>query len=141
MTMTDQHIVGKTKDTGYQIGMRKTFPLSLEQAWKLITSQEAIKIWLGDVEGYRLVKGEQYQTNDGTRGEVRVVNPRENIRLTWQPRQWSRVSTIQVRVISTGREKTVISFHQENLSSDVEREQMRSRWMKVLHALQMLLKS
>ncbi len=139
--MTDQHIVGKTKDNGFQIGMRRTFPLSLEQAWKLITSREGIQLWLGEVEGFRLTKGALYQTKDGTQGEVRVVNPRENIRITWQPREWSKTSTIQIRVISTGREKTVISFHQENLSSAVEREQMRVRWMNVLNEIQILSKS
>jgi uncharacterized protein YndB with AHSA1/START domain len=136
--MTDRHIVGKTKDTGFQIGVRKTFPISLEQAWRLITSREGIKLWLGDVEDFHLAKGQLYQTKDGTLGEVRVVNPRENIRLTWQPQEWQRASTIQVRVIPS-REKTIVSFHQEGLSGEVEREQMRQRWDNVLDELQALL--
>jgi uncharacterized protein YndB with AHSA1/START domain len=139
--MTDHHIVGRTKDVGFQIGVRRTFPLTLEQAWKFVTSPDAIKLWLGDLKDFHLIKGHTYQTEDGARGEVRVVNLRENIRLSWQPPEWSQPSTIQVRVISTGREKTVISFHQEKLLGPVEREQMRQRWMKVLDQLQAFLKS
>ena len=136
--MTEQHIIGKTKDTGFQIGVRKTFPISLEQAWKLITSREGIKLWLGEGIDFHLVKGQSYQTTDGARGEVCVVNPRENIRLTWQPPEWAQASTIQVRVIPGGREKTVISFHQEKLSNADEREKMRQRWEKALGELQAL---
>ena len=135
--MTDRHIVGRTKDMGFQIGVRKTFLLSIEQAWRLITSREGINLWLGNVEDFHLAKGQSYQTKDGAIGEVRVVNPRENIRITWQPQEWSQASTIQVRVIPA-REKTVISFHQEGLSGEAEREQMRQRWMKVLEDLQKL---
>jgi uncharacterized protein YndB with AHSA1/START domain len=118
--------------------VRKTFPISLEQAWKLITSPEGVKLWLGEVEGFRLVKGLSYQTADGARGEVRVVNPRENIRLTWQPPEWVQASIIQVRVIPGGREKTVISFHQEKIPDEAEREKMRQRWEKALGELRAL---
>lgn len=137
-SMTDRHVVGKTKDTGFQIGVRKVFPISLEQAWRLITSREGVKIWLGDVEDFHLAKGQLYQTKDGIMGEVRVVNPRENIRLTWQPRKWSQASTIQVRVIPNSREKTVISFHQEKLHDETEREQMRQHWERAIGELQVL---
>lgn len=134
--MKESKIVGKTKDTGFQIGVRKTFPISLEQAWKLITSPDGVKLWLGEVEDFRLVKEHPYQTTNGARGEIRVVNPRENIRLTWQPQEWAQASTIQVRVIAVGREKTVISFHQEKLADEAEREKMRQRWEIVLGDLQ-----
>ncbi|PKO16571.1 MAG: ATPase [Chloroflexi bacterium HGW-Chloroflexi-10] len=137
-TMEEQHIVGKTKDRGFQIGVRKTFPISLEQAWKLIVSPEGIRLWLGDVDDFYLVKGHIYQTRDGASGKVGVVNFRENIRLTWQPPQWSQASTIQVRVIPS-RNKTVIGFHQEQLAGPLEREQMRQRWARVLDELQALL--
>jgi hypothetical protein len=63
-----------------------------------------------------------------------VVNPEVNIRLTWQPVGWEKPSTIQVRTISAGL-KTTISFHQENLPDENAREQMRSRWEKVMAAI------
>jgi uncharacterized protein YndB with AHSA1/START domain len=134
--MTDEHVVGKTKDVGFQVGVRRTFPISLEQAWKYLTSREGIEIWLGAVDNFHLTKGATYQTKDGASGEVRVVNRLENIRVTWQPQEWSQPSTIQVRVIPGGRGKTVVSFHQEKLPDAEVREQMLARWTGVLDEMQ-----
>jgi len=131
----EEYVVGKTRDTGFQIGVRKSYPLSLEQAWSLITSPEGIGLWLGESKDFYLAKGRRYQTMDGTSGEVRVVNPQENIRLTWQPKSWGQASTLQIRVIPSGKDKTVIAFHQEKLSGPEEREQMRQHWAAVLDKL------
>ena len=131
----EEYVVGKTRDTGFQIGVRKSYPLSLEQAWSLITSPEGIRLWLGESKDFYLAKGRRYQTMDGTSGEVRVVNPQENIRLTWQPKSWGQASTLQIRVIPSGKDKTVIAFHQEKLSGPEEREQMRQHWAAVLDQL------
>jgi uncharacterized protein YndB with AHSA1/START domain len=50
-----QHVVGQTKDVGFQIGARKTLAISPEQAWDLITSEAGLKLWLGDAPDFRLV--------------------------------------------------------------------------------------
>ncbi|MFZ5911050.1 MAG: SRPBCC family protein [Chloroflexota bacterium] len=134
--MTERRITGKTKHTGFQVGVRRTFPVSLEQAWQFLTSREGIEIWLGDVNDFHLVKGEAYHAKDGANGEVRVVNRHENIRITWQPGQWRLPSTIQVRLIPSGRDKTVVSFHQEKLPDATAREQMLIHWTSILDELQ-----
>jgi uncharacterized protein YndB with AHSA1/START domain len=134
--MTDEHVVGKTKDAGFQVGVRRTFPISLEQAWKYLTLREGVSIWLGTADNFHLIKGATYQAQGGASGEVRVVNRHENIRVTWQPKQWSQPSTIQVRVIPSGRDKTVVSFHQEKLPDAAAREQMQLHWTSVLDELQ-----
>jgi uncharacterized protein YndB with AHSA1/START domain len=134
--MTDEYVVGKTKDVGFQVGVRRTFPISLEQAWKYLTSREGISIWLGAAENFHLIKGATYQAKDGASGEVRVVNRLENIRVTWQPVQWSQPSTIQMRLIPMGRDKTVVSFHQEKLPDAAAREQMLVRWAGILDELE-----
>ncbi|MBI5035228.1 MAG: SRPBCC domain-containing protein [Chloroflexi bacterium] len=128
-------IIGKTKQAGFQIGARKTFPISIQQAWDFITSDKGIRLWLGNVKNFRFDTGHTYKTSDGATGEVRVVNFRENIRLTWQPPEWQHTSTIQVRVIPSGR-KSIISFHQENLANASERAQMRLRWQRVLEEIE-----
>jgi uncharacterized protein YndB with AHSA1/START domain len=123
--------VGLTKDSSYQFGLRRTFAISPQQAWQFLTSEEGIRLWLGEATGFRLEKGAAYRTVSGVAGVVRVVNPEVNIRLTWQPEGWVKSSTIQVRVIPSGA-KTTISFHQENLPGANEREQMRQRWEQVI---------
>lgn len=132
--MTDKP-VGLTKDVGYQFGLRKTFPISISTAWQFLISPTGIKIWLGESEDFRLEKRAAYHTADGAFGEVRVVNPEVNIRLTWQVPSWAKPSTIQVRVIPAGA-KTTISFHQENLPDQQSREQMRARWQKVMDVIE-----
>ena len=134
---TDQRVVGQTKSVGFEIGVRRTFAVSPQQAWDVITSEEGIKLWLGDVSGLQLEKGQRYRTEEGAEGEIRVANPGSHIRLTWRPQGWDKASTVQVRVIPSGV-KTVISFHQENLASGKEREQMRQRWQAVLEEMRSL---
>jgi uncharacterized protein YndB with AHSA1/START domain len=134
-----QKIVGQTKSVGFEIGVRRTFDVPVMRAWGIITSDEGVKLWLGDVSGLKWEKGEMYTTKDETEGEIRVINPGSHLRITWWPKNWEKASTIQIRVIPNG-EKTTISFHQENLAGADEREEMRQRWENVLDELKKLLK-
>jgi uncharacterized protein YndB with AHSA1/START domain len=131
-------MIGQTKDTGFVVGVRKTFPISHEKAWELICSKPVLDIWVGKTGQIKLEKGAKYLTEEGITGEVRVVNPGGNIRLTWQPPGWEIASTIQVRTLPNSA-KTTISFHQENLAGPHEREEMRVRWEKVLEELEKLI--
>ncbi len=143
------HLVGQTQAAGFQIGARKTFAVAPQRAWEILTSRAGVKLWLGDVAGFKLVPGHLYKTRDGAEGEVRVVQvggqddgpdgpAGGHFRMTWRPKQWRTASTIQVRVMPSG-DKTVISFHQENLAGPGERKEMYLRWQKVLQALPGLL--
>jgi uncharacterized protein YndB with AHSA1/START domain len=127
--------VGLTRGGSYEFGLRKTFPVKLQDAWRFITSPEGIRIWLGEVDGFQMEKGAAYRTSAGETGIVGVVNPEVNIRLTWQPAGWGKPSIIQIRTIPTGA-KTTISIHHENLPGADEREQMRVRWEGVMAALE-----
>ena len=130
----ENRVVGQTKDVGFQIGARKTFDISPQQAWDVITSDAGIELWLGEAPSFELTEGVTYQTDNGTKGEVRVVKPGSHIRMTWQPSEWDTPSLIQVRVFPSGT-KTTIGFHQEHLAGPKEREAMRQRWQKVLQDL------
>ncbi len=134
-----QKIIGQTKNIGFEIGVRRTFDIPVIRAWEIITSDEGVKIWLGDVSNLKWENGKTYKTKEGTEGEIRAINPGSHLRITWWPKNWEKASTIQIRVIPNG-EKTTISFHQENLKGAQEREEMRQRWEKVLDELKKLLK-
>jgi len=133
-----QKLVGETKDVGFEIGVRKMFDVSPAEAWRVITSEEGVRVWLGDVPGLRWEVGSEYQTANGATGKIRVLEPGSHFRMTWQPPEWEKASLIQVRVIPSGA-KTVISFHQEHLLGPREREQMGDRWQAALDALEQLL--
>ncbi|TWD83626.1 activator of Hsp90 ATPase-like protein [Kribbella amoyensis] len=124
--------VGLTKDAGWNIGVSKTLPYSVPELWEFVTSPAGIALWLG--EGVELVTGAEYETADGTRGEVRSRRERDRVRLTWHPADWSYESTVQVAVVAAGA-KSVLRFHQERLMSSDDRERQRAHWQQVMAAV------
>lgn len=126
--------VGQTKDTGFQIGVRRTLPLDHEDAWNLLLSPRGQAIWLGAGSTVAFERGATFRREDGTTGEVRVVSPLSHLRMTWQPPGWERASTIQVRVLPNGA-RTTIAFHQEHLPGPAEREERRAFFEAALNHL------
>jgi len=122
-------MVGKTASAGFQIGVRRTFPITLEEAWELLMSPEGLKLWLGETPGFQLAVGHRYETRDGIYGEIRVAKSPQQLRMTWQRPGWDK-STLQIRLYpnSTNGDKTVISFHQEKLKDAMTRETMKGYW-------------
>ncbi|WP_349305656.1 SRPBCC domain-containing protein [Bacillus sp. FJAT-49711] len=129
-----ENVVGQTKAVGFQIGVRRTFPISHKEAWKLITSKEVLSLWLGNVKSFPLQKGETFSSEMG-KGEIRVIKPLQQIRLTWQKEKWEKTSTVQIRILHKEENKTTISFHQEHLSDESVREEMKELWEKVLNLI------
>ncbi|WP_257352091.1 SRPBCC family protein [Pseudalkalibacillus decolorationis] len=129
--MDDQRIIGQTKDVGFQVGVRRTFPVSQEKAWEFINSKEGLDLWLGESPSIILKPGQKYITRTG-KVEIRIVKPLEQLRLTWQKEEWEKPSTVQVRIISKASNKTTISFHQEKLSDKNVREEMKVYWGEIL---------
>lgn len=130
-----KRVLGQTADTGFQIGVQRTVPVPVDEAWKLLTSPEGMGAWLGGAVP-RWEKGEKYTLKDGSGGEVRVFKPGSHLRITWRPEGWPRASTLQVRAMPKGEGKTVISFHQEHLPGAAEREERRRFLEAALNALQ-----
>lgn len=133
--MGTERIVGQTKSVGFQVGVRRTFPISQEKAWEMVASEEGLKLWLGDSININLQPGEKYVTNT-VEGEIRIVRPLQQLRLTWKKDSWEKPSTTQVRIIPKDSTKTTISFHQENLSDQYVREKMKQDWENVLKRIE-----
>jgi len=125
---------GSTKDAGWEMGARKTFPVPLGQAWEFLTGP-GLELWLGTLDPADLttVSG-SYLTGEGTRGELRSRTENKVLRLTWQPSGAPSDSTVQLRVLPA-RSGTTISFHHERLTGPAERESMLAHWRKVLDAI------
>jgi uncharacterized protein YndB with AHSA1/START domain len=124
--------VGRTNAAGWEIGVRRTLPLTPNQAWQLLTSDMGMSAWLG--APIVLEPQAHYQLSRGTRGKVTVYEPGSHLRLTWQLPGWSTPSVVQVRVLPA-RTGSTISFHQENLAGPSERESMRDHWTSMLNQL------
>lgn len=128
-------VTGQTKTVGFQIGVRRTLSLTPEEAWEAITSQEGIRSWLGEGAELLLEPKRPYVTESGAAGEIRVVKPLEQLRLTWRKPGWSKASTVQIRLIAAGPGRTTVSFHQEHLPDAAMREAMKEHWEEVLQRL------
>ena len=125
--------IGKTKDTGCQFGIRKTYRLSSDDMWHFLFSEKGLRIWLGRIDGALELKKE-FKTEKGVSGLVRVFKPNSHIRINWQKKNWTNISIVQLRVIGN-KEKTTISFHQEKLVGSEQREEMKIYWNKVVHEI------
>ncbi|MBP2031159.1 uncharacterized protein YndB with AHSA1/START domain [Methanohalophilus levihalophilus] len=136
ITNTYEKYIGRRKtgemETGFQIGVQKSFSIPLEDAWELITSAEGMKIWLGDA--VKLEEKAVYETKDGITGEIRIFKPDSHIRMTWKLPDWDKESTLQLRVIPKAN-STAITFHQEGLKKESMREEMRQFWKEKLKLL------
>lgn len=129
--MNDTTTIGQPKDLDYQIGVKKTYAISLHEAWNFIFSTDGIKLWLGykGVPIWR--KGKEYTTKTGTYLCVRVYNELSHARLTYKRKDWENTSTLQMR-ITAAKTGTTISIQQEKLADESQREEMRLHWEKVL---------
>jgi uncharacterized protein YndB with AHSA1/START domain len=121
---------GKTKDAGWQIGVTTTLDHPLADVWELLTDPGGVAIWLGNDVTLAGKKGETYETDEGTTGEIRSYHPEDRIRLTWQPHDWDHVTTVQLAIRANG-DRTKLTLHQERLANADEREQQRTHWKTV----------
>jgi uncharacterized protein YndB with AHSA1/START domain len=129
---------GLTRQAGWEIGVRRTLPMPLEPMWELITGPAGLRLWLGEAPGLAIAPGSTYLLADGTHGALTVVKPFSHLRLTWQPADWPRASIIQLRVLPGG-ERSVVSFHQEQLPDEAARAARRASFSAALDQLEQLL--
>ncbi len=129
---------GKTKDQGWEIGLRRTFPIPPELAWEVLMTQPGLGCWLGHGVEASFEPGMTFKTDENTVGEIRSYAPGRLIRLTWQLDGWNFASTLQIRVIRA-RTGATISLHQEKLATGDQREAMHRHWSAVMEQLSHLI--
>jgi hypothetical protein len=110
-------MVGQTKDTGWQFGVRKSVSLNLNEVWDFMFSEKGIKIWLKDADK-----------------EFSTFKKLSHLRTKWILTDWSNEATLQMRVIS-GKDKTTIAFHIEKLLDEKQREETKIYWNKVIKSI------
>lgn len=81
------------------------------------------------------MEGERYATDSQVTGEVRVVKPKERLRLTWQRPGMERPATLQIALVETSPGKSSVRVHLEHLPSEAFRHEMKSHWKDVLDRL------
>jgi uncharacterized protein YndB with AHSA1/START domain len=127
--------VGRTRDAGWQIGVSKTIDRPVETLWSFLTSPEGTAIWLGDGVTVDPTPGTGYETAAGVRGETRSFHELDRVRLTWQPREWTHDTTLQLVVRAAGEGRARLTVHQERLANAEERERQRRHWQAVVNEI------
>jgi len=124
---------GKTKDAGWEMGVRQTVFAPLPVVWQFLVG-DGLPLWLGDIDALPTEKGAAYETRDGVHGTIRSFTENQRVRLGWQPDDWPHDTTLQVTVKEavTG---TTIGFHHEKLADREERKMMLGHWKNVAAAI------
>ena len=120
---------GLTRDAGWNMGVRRTVDAPLGDVWMHLVGAGLIT-WLGECT-LPSSPGEEYETTDGTTGQLRSRTELRRLRLTWQPAGADHDTTVQVTVLPA-KNGTTIAFHQERMSSADERERMLEHWTAVV---------
>jgi activator of HSP90 ATPase len=127
---------GLTKDAGYQVGVRKTIEGSHLDVWNFLLSNTGLEIWLGNIDPDDLARREEISLSNGTTVKITRFKLQSHLRMQWRKKSWATSSRLQLRVIAAGYDKTTISFHQEMLENDAQREAMKSHWRHILIKLE-----
>ncbi len=132
-----KRVVGETADTGFQVGVQRTLPITAAEAWELVTDQP--QRWLGAGAEAKFEPGASYQVPKrrgvpAVRGLVRAMKPGQRVRMTYHPEGWKKPATLQVTLLPKTRG---VSFHvhMEKLPDAKARAAMREHWSKVLETL------
>lgn len=126
--------VGKTRTQGWEVGIRRTLPISAEKAWELLTTPPGLGCWLGTGVDPHFKKGDTFTTAEGTSGEIRSYSEGSLIRMRWQSPEWDFESTLQIRVMPAKTGAT-ISFHHERMQNADQRAAMQQHWSDVIDRL------
>lgn len=137
--MPEKRKTGQTRDSAFQVGVRRSFDIGTVEAWEWMMSEEGVNTWLGNVNPEHLHEGRSFETEGGLKCAIQVVEPNSHIRLTYKPETWENATLLQVRVIRRDR-KTSISFHQDQMKNDEQREEMKQYWHDVLDKIETKLK-
>ena len=136
--------VGRTKDAGFQIGVRRTVPHPPATVWSALTSDVGLAAWLGSevrdaadravAAAEVLEAGARFTTADGAEGEVRSVRSVDRIRARLRTAGRAAPTTVQVALLAAAS-GTAIVLHEEHLADAAEREERREHWRAVADTL------
>ena len=143
---------GQTADGRFQLGVSKTFTATCEELWDTLFVADIHRLWLGvNPHDFKLAAGSRYTTTTGITGEIRVLKPPMQLRMTYKPKSWENHSTLQIRLtplnptqrgiasstgkIAHGDVKTTLTFHHQGLPSDSARNELREHWQAALKAV------
>jgi uncharacterized protein YndB with AHSA1/START domain len=133
---------GKTKAAGWQVGVRRTLPVPAESVWDFVTGPAGMHILVGEAVTTGDVQQQERKSETHIRYTLATVVRHSHLRMRWQLPHWQSHSILQIRVIPTGPEKTVLAMHQEKLADESTRSVMKLYWQnKIADIAEAILKA
>lgn len=132
---TGKRMPGRTLKGTYSITVTKTFPISSDKLWKLLTSDQGIAAWLRPLAKFKIKAKSTFETESGAFGEVRTMQEGRRVRMTWQEIDWQKSSIIQIYIIPRTKDKSIIAFQHEGLYDGRLKEPLREQWKTSLNDL------
>lgn len=118
-----RRVTGQTEKTGFQLGVSRTLRTSAGNLWSWLTSEQG-RIWFSGSD------------SEGIETEPRVLKEGSHLRLRWKLPGWTDFSTLQIRIVSKGIEKTTLTVHQEKLADQETREHMLGYWKEKMDEIE-----
>jgi hypothetical protein len=131
--MLNETPVGLTKTQRWEVGVSRTLPLTPAAAWDgLIRVLGLPEVFL--LENRTVPPPVMFETDDGTRAELRSHQPGSLLRMRWLPPGWAEASTLELRV-NGAKSGARVSVHHELLPDAAARETLRAHWAAILGGL------
>lgn len=123
-------MIGKTKNAGWQVGIRKTIPLTSDQLWNFITGNQGMQIIIGDTISATNSYNQDRISEKEIQYKITTIVQNSHLRMQWRLPDWKEYSILQIRVYSTGQNKAVLAIHQEKLVNGNTRAVMKKYWQE-----------
>ena len=136
-----RRLPGQSLKGTYSVIVTKTIPISKAKAWKWLTSDSAIQVWLKPLSPIEIKKGQVFETPDGVYGEIRTFKKNQRIRLAWNESDGEKKSVLQVLLFGRDEKKCGIAFQHEQLKDGRKRNWAREHWKNVVAELLVQLKN
>lgn len=130
-----KRLPGQNSKGKYSATPVKTFPLAAGKMWLFLMSPKGQKIWLNDHTHYQLDKGTFFEARDGYYGEVRTVLKNKRLRLRWIESESEEKSCLQLSVLDRGKDKSMVVFQHDEITTAKEKEKFKTHWKEVLEKL------
>jgi activator of HSP90 ATPase len=132
--MTEEKVVGLTKNVGFQFSIIRTFAISTDAAWDFLLSETGVSTWLGTIDFDNFELNNPLKTDAGIEAKITIFKADSHLRLAWQPAHWSNNSFIEMRVFDAkGRAKIgLLHTHMMNVA---QRTEVKVYWSKIFQEM------
>lgn len=134
-------MIGKTKKSGLQVGVRKTLNVPSKKLWRFIVSERGMSIIAGDPIKAETALAQKRESREKIEYMITTLNKLSHLRMQWKFPDWEGNSILQIRVIDSGDNKSVLAFHQEKLADEPTRAKMQEYWEEKIEQISKMMGS